>query len=93
MLAILTSLVIAASGAAAISSIVVTVQAQSAAMRQVIADSRAIARDREFLVRLTEIPAGTARPTPGRICPAPQYAISRWSDAEALLSEPLREAA
>jgi hypothetical protein len=93
MLAILASLVIAASGAAAIGSIVVTVLAQSAAMRQVIADARLIARDREFLVRLTEVPAGNARVTVGHICPAPRYAISRWSDAEVLLSEPLREAA
>ena len=93
MFAILASLVIAGVGLAAISGIVVTVHAQSAAMRQVIADSRAIVRDREFLVQLVEASAGNARLALDHIRPAQQYAVSRWSDAEALRREPLREAA
>lgn len=60
MLPLLASLVIAAAGVAAIVVIMLTVQAQSAAVRQVMADSRAIARDREFLVSLISKTVGDA---------------------------------
>jgi hypothetical protein len=90
MFAILASLVFAGAGTAAMAVIVLTVQAQSAAVRQVIADSRAIARDREFLVRL--IGEGGSEDALGmpiavsRLRPAPQQAFSRRVVAPVLQS-------
>lgn len=86
MVAILASLVIAGAGVAALAVIVLTVQAQSAAVRQVIADSRAIARDREFLVHFIG-DAGTGLPLgASRLRAAPQRTVSRRSDAPVLQS-------
>ncbi|WP_295529781.1 hypothetical protein [Novosphingobium sp. Chol11] len=99
MLTVLASLVIAGAGAAAILVIILTVQAQSAAVRQVIADSRAIARDREFLVCLINESVGVAGPNApldaDRLRPAllPQWTFSRRSDAARLQPALLCEAA
>jgi hypothetical protein len=97
MFAILASLVIAGAGAAAIVVIGLTVQAQSAAVRQVIADSRAIARDREFLVGLigdgSKSAAMGAPIGANRLRPAPQRTFNRRSDAAALQPAMLHEVA
>ena len=93
MFAILASLVIAGAGAAAVAVIVLTVQAQSAAVRQVIADSRAIARDREFLVHLIGDSAASAPLGASRLRAAPQRTISRLPDAPVRQPARLREAA
>jgi len=53
MLGILASLVITGAGVGAIAAIAMTIHQQSGAVRQLFADSRSIARDREFLVRMT----------------------------------------
>ncbi len=97
MLPILAALVIAGAGCAAIAVIVFTVQAQSAAVRQVIADSRAIARDRAFLVRLIGDASGGADygmpVSAGRLRAAPQRALNRRADAAAFQPVRHREAA
>jgi hypothetical protein len=93
MFAILASLVIAGAGVAAIAVIVLTVQAQSAAVRQVIADSRAIARDREFLVHLIGDVGACAPLGAGRLRAAPQRTVIRRSDPESFQPALQREAA
>ncbi len=60
LLPLLASLVMAGAGCAAVTAIFVTVQAQLPAVLKLLADSRAIAADREFLVQVTaaSAPAG-----------------------------------
>lgn len=53
MLGIIASLVIAGAGVAALAAIALTVHQQAGAVRRLIADSRSIAQDREFLVAMT----------------------------------------
>lgn len=53
MLGVLVSLVLVGSGLAAVASMVVTVRAQARSVAQLLRDSRSIAKDREFLVRIT----------------------------------------
>jgi hypothetical protein len=97
MFAILASLVIAGAGVVAIAVIVLTVQAQSAAVRQVLADSRAIARDREFLVHLigdAGVDVGVNAPLgAGRLRAAPLRTVSRRSDQASFQPARLREVA
>lgn len=60
LLPLLASLVMAGAGCAAVSAIIVTVQAQLPAVRTLLADSRSLATDRAFLVQITatSAPAG-----------------------------------
>ena len=52
MLGILASLVIAAGGIAATAAIALTIHQQAGAVLRLLADSRSISDDREFLVRM-----------------------------------------
>ncbi len=61
MVPFLASLVMAGSGCVAFAAIAVTVRAQLPALRRLLADSRALAADREFLVQITA-PAAAAAP-------------------------------
>ena len=66
LLPLLASLVMAGAGCAAIAAMAVTVRAQLPAVRKLLADSRAIAGDRVFLVQITSVsvaaPRGIVRP-------------------------------
>ncbi len=63
MVPFLASLVMAGSGCVAFAAIAVTVRAQLPALRRLLADSRALAADREFLVQITApAPAAAAAP-------------------------------
>ena len=53
MIPFLASLVMAGSGCVAFAAIAVTVREQLPAFRRLLADSRALAADREFLVQIT----------------------------------------
>ena len=53
MVSLLASLVMAGAGCVAFAAIAVTVRAQLPAVRKLLADSRALAADREFLVEIT----------------------------------------
>lgn len=64
---LLASLVMAGAGCGAIAAIVITVRAQLPALRKLMADSRAIAADRDFLVQITvqtlpAVPMAAVRP-------------------------------
>jgi hypothetical protein len=61
MIPFLASLVMAGSGCVAFAAIAVTVRAQLPAVRRLLADARALAADREFLVQITA-PAAPAVP-------------------------------
>jgi len=60
MVSLLASLVMIGAGCMAVSAIVVTLRAQLPAVYRLLADSRAIARDREFLVQITAVSAPMA---------------------------------
>jgi hypothetical protein len=79
MVSLLASLVMAGAACAAISAIVVTLRAQLPAVRRLLADSRAIARDREFLVQITagSAPAAPRTNAQARLAPAPRRAAVR----------------
>lgn len=53
MVSLLASFVMAGAGCVAFAAIAVTVRAQLPAVRRLLADSRALASDREFLVQIT----------------------------------------
>ena len=64
---LLASLIMAGAGCGAIAAIAITVRAQLPAVRKLLVDSRAIAADRDFLVRITAqttpaMPLSAARP-------------------------------
>lgn len=91
MVPFLASLVMAGAGCVALAAIAVTVRAQMPAVRKLLADSRALAADREFLVQITATtmpaaPRMAVRPrrAPVRIVrpiPAPVSAGQRWRAA------------
>jgi hypothetical protein len=60
MVSLLASLVMAGAGCVAFAAIAVTVRAQMPAVRRLLADSRALAADREFLVQITATTAPAA---------------------------------
>lgn len=60
MVSLLASLVMAGAGCVAFAAIAVTVRAQLPAVRRLLADSRALAADREFLVKITATTAPAA---------------------------------
>lgn len=80
MVGILASLVIAGIGIGAIASIILTGRAQYASIVRLIADSRGIAKDREFLVRMT----GNAHPASplsfARLRRVPQRSVRRVAE-------------
>ena len=89
---LLASLVMAGAGCGAIAAIVVTVRAQFPALRKLMADSRAIAADRDFLVQITvqTVPAvSMAAIRPRR---SPVRAV-RSGPASAPAGKPMRAAA
>jgi hypothetical protein len=53
LLSLLCSLIVAGAGCSAIAAIAITIQAQLPAVRKLMAESRMIAADRDFLVRIT----------------------------------------
>ena len=89
MVSLLASLVMAGAGCAAFAAIAVTVRAQLPAVRKLLADSRALAADREFLVEITttSMPAAPRmgvrpRRAPVRLVrPVPASAAQRWRAA------------
>lgn len=83
MVAILASLVIAGAGVAALASIIATVRAQAASVARVLRDSRNIAQDREFLIRITATPALAPRVTSALARPRrlPRAAVRRPASA------------
>jgi hypothetical protein len=86
MVSLLASLVMAGGGCVGFAAIAVTVRAQLPAVRRLLADSRAIAADREFLVQMTATTATIAprasvplRRAPVRLVrPALVSAEPRW---------------
>ena len=68
MVSLLASLVMAGAGCVAFAAIAVTVRAQLPAVRKLLADSRALAADREFLVEITttSLPAAPRMPVRAR---------------------------
>lgn len=90
MVSLLASLVMAGAGCVAFAAIAVTVRTQLPAVRRLLADSRALAADREFLVQITAaVPMATAprvcvrpRRSPVRLVrPVPALAGQRWRAA------------
>ena len=63
MIPFVASLVMVSAAGMALAAIAITVRAQLPALRQLIADSRALATDREFLVQIT----ATATPAAPRV--------------------------
>lgn len=89
MVSLLASLVMAGAGCVAFAAIAVTLRTQLPAVRKLLADSRAITADREFLVEITttsmpaaqRMPARTRR-TPVRLVRSAQAAAGqRWRAA------------
>ncbi|MEI6643654.1 MAG: hypothetical protein WCL10_16615 [Novosphingobium sp.] len=70
MVSLLASLVMIGAGCMAVSAIVVTLRAQLPAVYRLLADSRAIARDREFLVQITAVSAPAAPRITALVLPA-----------------------
>jgi hypothetical protein len=66
LLPLLGSLVMAGAGCVALAAIAATVQAQLPAVRKLLADSRTIAADRDFLIRITAVTAAAAPRQAGR---------------------------
>jgi hypothetical protein len=89
MVSLLASLVMAGAGCVAFAAIAVTVQAQLPAVRKLLADSRALAADREFLVEITttsmpaapRMPVRTRRSLVRLVKPAQASKESRWRAA------------
>lgn len=77
MFAILSILMIAAAGVGACLAIAATVREQAGALRRLLADSRSIARDREFLVRMTGDGAADRPIAFARLRRMPHRAVSR----------------
>jgi hypothetical protein len=73
MVSLLASLVMAGAGCMAFAAIAVTVRAQLPAVRRLLADSRALAADREFLVQIT----ATTLPAAPRVAVRPRRAQVR----------------
>lgn len=73
MVSLLASFVMAGAGSVAFAAIAVTVRAQLPAVRRLLADSRALAADREFLVQIT----GTPMPAAPRVAMRPRRAPVR----------------
>ncbi|MBX9883697.1 MAG: hypothetical protein K2X68_01865 [Novosphingobium sp.] len=90
MVSLLASLVMAGAGCVAFAAIAVTVRAQLPAVRRVLADSRALAADREFLVQIT---ATTAPAAPRAALPPRRVAVRLVRPAQASAGSPLRAAA
>ncbi len=90
MVSLLASLVMAGAGCAAFAAIAVTMQAQLPAVRKLLADSRALAADREFLVEITmnSMPAAPRMPVRTR-----RAAVRLVRPAQALAGSRLRAAA
>ena len=88
----LASLIMAGAGCGAIAAIAITVRTQLPAVRKLLADSRAIAADRDFLVRITAqtAPAKSLVIVRARHVPA---RVIRPVPVSALVAEPLRVAA
>lgn len=89
---LLASLIMAGAGCGAIAAILITVQAQLPALRKLMADSRAIAADRDFLVQITAqtvpaVPVAAIRPRR-----SPVRAV-RSGPVSALAAKPMRAAA
>ncbi|GEO01337.1 hypothetical protein NSE01_31690 [Novosphingobium sediminis] len=71
MVSLLASLVMAGAGCVAFAAIAVTVRGQLPAVRRLLADSRALAADREFLVEITTTSLPSAPRLPVRTRRAP----------------------
>jgi len=90
MVGILASFVIAGIGIGALAAIILTARAQYASVARLIADSRALAQDRDFLVRMT----GDTSASPlsfARLRRVPQRAVRR--SVEPRVPSPQRAAA
>lgn len=89
MVSLLASLVMAGAGCVAFAAIAVTLRTQLPAVRKLLADSRAITADREFLVEITttSMPAAPRMPARARRAPvrlvrsAQAAAGQRWRAA------------
>lgn len=89
MVSLLASLVMAGAGCVAFAAIAVTVRAQLPAVRRLLADSRALAADREFLVQITATTAPATLRVPQRprrapvrlVRPVPTSPGRRWRAA------------
>lgn len=98
MVPLLASLVMAGAGCVAFAAIAITVRSQLPAVRRLLAESRAIAADREFLVQITGAaePAaahvGQGRPQV-RLQGRPQVRLVRAAPVQPGLVRPLRAAA
>lgn len=84
MVPFLASLVMVGAGCVALAAIVVTIREQLPAVRRLLAESRALTADREFLVQITSAdtpaaPCATARPRriPVRVVRAAPVPTSR----------------
>jgi hypothetical protein len=89
---LLASLIMAGAGCGSIAAIVITVRAQLPALRKLMADSRALAADRDFLVQITAqttpaVPVAAIRPRR-----SPVRAV-RSGPASASAAKPMRAAA
>jgi hypothetical protein len=89
MVPLIASFVMAGAGFVAFAAIAVTLRAQLPAVHRLLAESRALAADREFLVQITattaeQRPALRVRRGPVRLVrsgPAPVSAAPRWRAA------------
>ena len=91
LLPLLASFVMAGAGCMAIAAIASTLRAQLPAVRKVLADSRSISADREFLVAITEI---RAVPPPRAVVRSRRVPVRVVRSAPVLSAEkPLRAAA
>lgn len=89
MVSLLASLVMVGAGCVAFAAIAVTVRAQLPAVRKLLAESRALAADREFLVEITttsmpappRMPVRTRRATVRLVKSAQASTESRWRAA------------
>lgn len=77
MLSMLATLVFAGAALASVLAIAFTARGQWAAIRRTLADSRAIARDREYLVQVTGPVEQTSPLIFARLRRAPQRAVRR----------------
>ena len=93
LLPLLASLVMAGAGCAAVAAIAVTLRAQLPAVRKVLADSRAVAMDRAFLIQITAAgaPAALRSGTAPRRLPARGFRAA--AKPVSALATPLRAAA
>lgn len=97
MLGVLVSLAFAGAGVAAIGAIGFTIRSQAPAVARLLQDSRSLAKDREFLVRITgeaksPLPFASPRFGIAQLRRLPHRAVRRPA-AEVKVAQPLRAAA